>query len=578
MIYCLKNQLNWSTPKLLFTPPKNVNPYEQVTIFFDNELNLHAFWVQYNQIEEIFEIGYSMKPFNQENFTDPTSLPTYQTDSHNYQLHACIDPDGTLHLVNVEYSESFQVTSIIYRSKELGEDWTTPIIIFASYNLLSRPKILVDSEGNLDLIITDSLVISAWHDIFDTDFRYLSKAKDSLWIDHGIFLYETGSASYYDVIAVGEELYMVYFELDPLENYWWRTTLDYMKIIRKNAAGQWVDDKTIFYETMDKVLPVLSYNNISKEFSVFFEMTDYINWIVLQNDTDMDGLGDFDEVFYNSDNLNPDSDADGLSDGFEVKGNYTNPILNDTDWDELSDGDETLIHHSDPLRSDTDRDNLRDGDEVNLYGSDPTKRDSDADLLTDDLEILILGSNPINVDTDADGMDDFFEYTKGLLILVDDSLGDPDEDNLTNIGEYLQGTDIYAPDTDLDLLSDGAEVNDYGTNPLDADTDTDTLTDWEEIMKFNTSPFLQDTDGDGFSDRDEIHAGTDPNDPNDNLKSRQLRIVLIASIVPGVSVIILVVVVETRFRMRTKKQSQEEKQAIEDAEKLLDDVRNGNDR
>ena len=50
------------------------------------------------------------------------------------------------------------------------------------------------------------------------------------------------------------------------------------------------------------------------------------------------------------------------------------------------------------------------------------------------------------------------------------------------------------PDTDGDGLSDGAEVNVYGTEPLDPDSD-----------------------GDGFSDGDEVIVGADPNDPDSTL-------------------------------------------------------------
>ncbi len=569
-----KNQNNWSSPKLLFTPPKSINLFEERSIFFDEQLNLHAFWVQYNENDEIYEIGYSMRPFNEENFTDPISMPTYQEESHNYQLHAIAEPDGTLHLVNVEYSELFQVTSIIYRSKDVGEDWTNPLIVFASYNLMARPKLISDSEGNLELFLTDSILLSHYQNIYDTDFRSLSKAKGGFWVDNGIFLYETGSAAYYDIITIGEELHMVYYELDFMINYWRATTLDYLKVIKRTAAGQWTDDTTIFYHQMEKSLPVLIYNNVTEEISIFFEMVDYINCIVLQNDTDQDGLGTFDEIFYLTDPLNPDTDGDGLQDGFEVKGNYTNPALFDTDWDDLSDGEEVLIYKCDPQKGDTDRDNLRDGDEVLIYGTDPTTRDTDKDLLNDDIEIFVLGSNPLSNDTDGDGMDDHFEYMNSLLILIDDSLEDPDEDDLSNIDEYLIGTGIYNNDTDLDLLSDGQEVHIYGTNPLDADTDADTLTDWEELMKYHTSPFLEDTDSDGFSDRDEILAGTDPNDPTDNLRSRQLRIALIASIVPVISVLTLVIFVEVRYRSQVKKQKESEQEELEKVEAILNDMRN----
>jgi hypothetical protein len=62
-------------------------------------------------------------------------------------------------------------------------------------------------------------------------------------------------------------------------------------------------------------------------------------------------------------------------------------------------------------------------------------------------------------------------------------------------------------------LLDGAEVNTYGTDPLDPDTDNDGLTDGAEVITHGTNPLLADTDGDGLSDFAEINThGTPPTD------------------------------------------------------------------
>jgi hypothetical protein len=70
------------------------------------------------------------------------------------------------------------------------------------------------------------------------------------------------------------------------------------------------------------------------------------------------------------------------------------------------------------------------------------------------------------------------------------------------------------PDLDGDGLSDGAEVNVHGTDPLDPDTDDDGLSDGDEVDVHGTDPLDVDTDGDGYSDGYEVATGTDPLDRN----------------------------------------------------------------
>ncbi len=73
---------------------------------------------------------------------------------------------------------------------------------------------------------------------------------------------------------------------------------------------------------------------------------------------------------------------------------------------------------------------------------------------------------------------------------------------------------IVDPDTDGDGLTDSAEVNVHGTDPLDSDSDDDGLTDGDEVNVYLTNPLNPDSDTDGFSDGEEISAGSDPNDSN----------------------------------------------------------------
>lgn len=62
--------------------------------------------------------------------------------------------------------------------------------------------------------------------------------------------------------------------------------------------------------------------------------------VVIQIDSDQDGLYDSEENALGTDTQNPDSDADGLSDREEVVIWKTNPLNPDTDGDTYSDGKE----------------------------------------------------------------------------------------------------------------------------------------------------------------------------------------------------------------------------------------------
>ncbi len=111
----------------------------------------------------------------------------------------------------------------------------------------------------------------------------------------------------------------------------------------------------------------------------------------------------------------------------------------------------------------------------------PNFIDTDEDGLSDDDEINIYLTNPNNPDTDNDGMPDGWEVFYNLNPLFDDSNGDLDYDDLSNLHEYSNGTNPNDSDSDDDGLSDGDEINIYLTDPNDPDTDDDGVSDGEEI-------------------------------------------------------------------------------------------------
>jgi len=74
------------------------------------------------------------------------------------------------------------------------------------------------------------------------------------------------------------------------------------------------------------------------------------------------------------------------------------------------------------------------------------------------------------LDSDGDGMPDSFELANGLDPNdPTDAAEDPDNDGLTNLQEFQEGTDLQNPDTDGDGFTDGQEVA-LGTDPLDPDS------------------------------------------------------------------------------------------------------------
>lgn len=172
-----------------------------------------------------------------------------------------------------------------------------------------------------------------------------------------------------------------------------------------------------------------------------------------------------------------DIDGDGLLNSEEDKnGNgivdegETDPLDADTDGGGEADGSEIQsgrnpLKQSDDITFDLDRDGLTNGQEF-IIGTDPANPDTDGDGVIDGKDVFPLDTR-YTIDTDGDGLPDTFEKENDLSPEKrSDAEEDPDGDSLSNIQEFIQGTDMKNPDSDEDGINDGEEV-DKETDPLE---------------------------------------------------------------------------------------------------------------
>lgn len=275
-------------------------------------------------------------------------------------------------------------------------------------------------------------------------------------------------------------------------------------------------------------LLILGQNCTEKLVNRSAELTEEIDSSASLADLDNDGLLDRAEENLGTEVIEKDSDGDGLLDGAEVNTHQTNPLVADSDVGGLNDGFEIAqgTNPNDPSDDfkegvDSDGDGLSNIDEQKLK-LDPNIADSDGDGLSDGAEVNTFGTNPLDPDSDNGGVNDGDEVNRGSrplnnpqddLVIVLDS----DEDGISNSDEVSLGTNPSIADSDGDGLSDGAEVNTFGTNPLDPDSDKGGVNDGDEVNR-GTDPSKKeddnqegiDSDKDGLSDIKEKVLGTNP--------------------------------------------------------------------
>lgn len=158
-------------------------------------------------------------------------------------------------------------------------------------------------------------------------------------------------------------------------------------------------------------------------------------------------------------NIGGDSDGDGIADWWEElyglnSHDDTDALLN-ADNDELTNLEE-FQHSTNPLNEDSDNDGLSDSDEVNTHQS-----------------------NPLNNDTDNDGMYDAWEVTHDLNLLNEyDAFADADNDDISNIDEFTEGTDPTDGESKPDVVETLNISFEAGVIPNDWIIDETTVSSW----------------------------------------------------------------------------------------------------
>jgi hypothetical protein len=259
----------------------------------------------------------------------------------------------------------------------------------------------------------------------------------------------------------------------------------------------------------------------------------FYNTSVIVFDTDNDGLSDFEEVNgtiidYLDVDIDPYSSLHQAGAKFDYTGSL--PYLNDTDGDTLLDGDEVFTYGTNPAANDTDGDGLADNLEIFVYLTDPNDPDHDDDKAPDGYEVSEIRITTQNVSfTEVKITTNDVTRTRMLHYAVNPQFGVTEIKPVTN--PFVQDSDgdgiLDGEEFDLDHdgVSDGDEFYTEETwrglyyRPggslevggfLNSDSDGDGLSDGVEIYDLGTNPVNPDTDGDGYTDGAEVAAGTDP--------------------------------------------------------------------
>ena len=227
----------------------------------------------------------------------------------------------------------------------------------------------------------------------------------------------------------------------------------------------------------------------------------------IDDDSDNDGLSDYDETLLGTDILNRDTDGDGLNDkADQVPLDFTEQLDTDSDGegnrvDVDDDGDQVLdsveiANGTDPLIADSDGDGVADGNDAF-----PTNSDE-----YEDTDLDGIGNN-LDSDDDGDGVDDIIDEmplnSSETLDTDNDGIGnyrdyDDDGDGVLDVNDVFPLDQNESIDTDLDGIG----------NVADNDDDDDGVLDGSDDLPLNKLESI-DTDGDGVGNNADLDDDND---------------------------------------------------------------------